>query len=67
MDISIKKNELTDKEHAVYRLVLKGLSNREIATQLGTCTERTIETHMRNILRKLDCKNRVQLIVGNNK
>ena len=54
---------LTNKEKQIFDLVLQGLSNKEISEQLGNCTERTIETPMRNILQKLGCKNRVEVIV----
>jgi NarL family two-component system response regulator LiaR len=52
-------NALTAREVEVLRLVAKGMSNREIATQLTT-TEATIKTHVSSILSKLQLANRVQ-------
>ncbi len=52
-------NALTAREVEVLHLVAKGMSNREIATQLTT-TEATIKTHVSSILSKLHLANRVQ-------
>ena len=46
------ENGLTERELEVLGLVGKGLSNKEIATDLGI-TERTARTHVSNILGKL--------------
>ncbi len=51
---------LTTRETEVADLVARGLSNREIAETLFV-SERTIETHVQNILRKLDCRSRTQV------
>ena len=50
---------LTGREVDVLRLISKGLSNREIAEQL-VITERTVCTHVSNILRKLHLASRTQ-------
>lgn len=50
---------LTDRELAVLRLVTQGLSNQQIALQLSL-SERTVESHMSNILDKLRLENRTQ-------
>jgi DNA-binding NarL/FixJ family response regulator len=42
-------------------LVLRALSNREIAETL-VLSERTVETHVRNVLAKYECANRAELI-----
>ena len=53
---------LTWREREVAALVARGLSNRQIGEALGI-GERTVETHTRNILRKLDLPSRAQLVV----
>jgi NarL family two-component system response regulator LiaR len=50
---------LTSREMQVLRLVAQGLSNGEIALQL-TISERTVGTHVSNILAKLHLANRTQ-------
>lgn len=52
---------LTPKEQDVLRLVALELSNQELADRLG-CSLRTIDTHKRNISRKLGVRNMVGLI-----
>ncbi len=46
---------LTEREREVVALVVKGLSTKEIATQLDIST-RTVETHRANLMRKLNLK-----------
>jgi DNA-binding CsgD family transcriptional regulator len=50
---------LTRRELEVVRLVAVGRTNREIATELFL-SPRTVDMHVRNILRKLDCRSRVE-------
>ena len=50
---------LTDREVEVLKLVAQGLSNEEIA-QLLVIAERTVRTHVSNILGKLHLANRTQ-------
>lgn len=50
---------LTERELEVLKLVSQGLSNREIADRL-VITERTVCTHMSNILAKLHLASRTQ-------
>ena len=42
--------------------LIKGLDNKEIAAKLNI-TELTVKTHLRNIYKKLNVKNRTQLVL----
>ncbi|WBO85206.1 response regulator transcription factor [Hymenobacter yonginensis] len=53
--------ELTSREKEVLQLVAREFSNAHIAEQLFI-SERTVETHRRNILAKTNCKSVVGLI-----
>jgi DNA-binding NarL/FixJ family response regulator len=50
---------LTKREREVYALIAEGKSNREIASEL-VITEVTAKVHVRNVLRKLGVRNRIQ-------
>ncbi len=52
-------DELTDRELDVLRLLAAGLSNKEIAYSL-TIGEKTVKTHVSNILSKLNVVSRTQ-------
>jgi DNA-binding NarL/FixJ family response regulator len=52
-------DDLTPAELRVLKLLTRGLSNRQLATELRV-SERTITTHIRHILDKLGMENRVQ-------
>ena len=53
---------LTDREMEVLSLLVKGLSNKEIADDLYI-SPRTVKSHVSNILRKLDVKDRTQAVI----
>jgi DNA-binding NarL/FixJ family response regulator len=53
--------ELTEREHDILLLVARGLSNAEIAGRL-VISPLTAKSHVRNILRKLDCHDRAGLV-----
>jgi DNA-binding NarL/FixJ family response regulator len=52
---------LTPREIDVLRLAAKGNSNKEIAAQLSL-TEETVKSHIRNILAKLEAKDRTHAV-----
>jgi DNA-binding NarL/FixJ family response regulator len=52
---------LTDREAEVLRLVVEGLTARQIATRL-VLSPRTVENHVQHLLRKLRLPNRAALV-----
>ncbi len=56
----VRNVELTPTETKVIQLVSQGMSNREIASQLNV-SQRTIESHVSNMLNKTGLHNRTEL------
>ena len=54
------RDELTDRETEILKMVAKGLSYKQIAERL-VISHRTVQNHVQNTLRKLQMNNRVQL------
>ena len=52
---------LTARELEVLRLVAEGLSNAQVADRIGR-TEGTVKVHLKNILQKLDAKDRTEAV-----
>jgi two-component system, NarL family, response regulator LiaR len=52
---------LSDREHEVVRWAAQGMTNTEIATQLGI-SAKTVKTHLQNVFRKLRIGRRAQLL-----
>lgn len=59
---SAQPDDLTEREIGVVRLVAQGRSNHEIAQEL-VISERTVKTHISNILSKLYLEDRTQLAI----
>ena len=55
-------DDLTEREREVIRLVAQGRSNQEIARELFI-SEKTVKTHVSNILGKLQLEDRTQLAI----
>jgi DNA-binding NarL/FixJ family response regulator len=53
---------LTPRERQVAVLVMRGLSNKDVARELEL-SDGTVKTHLHNIFQKLGTKNRYGLIV----
>jgi len=59
---SRSKDSLTEREKGVLDLIAKGLNNREIGERLFI-SEKTVKTHVSNILGKLDLADRTQAAI----
>lgn len=53
--------DLTVREHQIASLMAQGLTNKEIAQRLNIAAH-TAKTHVHNILRKVGCRRRVDLL-----
>lgn len=56
------KEMLTRREQEVMQILVKGFSNKEIASRL-TISERTVQTHLSNIFNKLDVSSRTEAVL----
>ena len=54
--------ELRNRELQILKLVIKGMSNKEIASEL-CISEQTVGTHLANIFRKLGVQSRVEAML----
>ncbi len=56
------KNTFTPREKDVLRLLMEGLTNKEIANKLFI-SEKTVKSHLNNVFKKLDVSRRLQAIL----
>ena len=61
-EVPVPYLELTEREREVFNAVALGLANQEISGRLFL-SESTVKTHIGAILRKLDLRDRVQIVV----
>lgn len=55
------QGHITEREMEVLKLLVTGMTNKKIAETLFI-SERTVETHRKNLLRKTNCANIVGLV-----
>jgi DNA-binding NarL/FixJ family response regulator len=58
--LSVMWGTLTDREQEVISWAAQGMTNQEIATQLGI-SAKTVKTHLQNVFRKLNVRRRIHL------
>ena len=56
-----EKYDFSPREKEVFTVLLKGLSNSDISSELFI-SENTVKFHIKNILKKTECSNRTELI-----
>jgi len=56
-----KRQELTERERAVFNLLVEGLQNKVIAHKLGI-SARTVEVHRRRVMEKTGARNLAELV-----
>lgn len=61
LNIAGKYERLTRREKQVLKFISKGYTSRQIADQLGI-SKLTVDTHRKNIQRKLEVSNTVELL-----
>ena len=58
----MKKSILTKREDEVFSLLVKNMTTKEIANELGI-SEKTVRNHISNAMQKLGVKGRAQAVV----
>jgi DNA-binding NarL/FixJ family response regulator len=54
--------QFSEREQAVFQLLLKGMSNKEIAEALAIC-QKTVEEHLTSIYKKIGTASRAKAMV----
>jgi two-component system, NarL family, nitrate/nitrite response regulator NarL len=62
LDEPNRRNPLTKREQEVVKLVVKGLTNRQVGQQLGLA-EQTVANNLFRIYEKLGISSRVELVL----
>ena len=60
--LSVSRENLTERENEIVRWVIQGMTNKEIAEQLGI-SDKTVKTHLSNIFSKLKVSRRLELLL----
>ncbi|MDE2059481.1 MAG: response regulator transcription factor [candidate division NC10 bacterium] len=63
LSLSEMREALTDREQEIVKWVMQGMTNKEIAAQLGI-SDNTVKTHLGNIFGKLKVTRRLQLLLS---
>jgi len=61
IDDFLKKNNLSQRELEVIKLIVKGLTSEDIAAKLFI-SKHTVQSHRKNILRKLSLHNKAEIV-----
>ena len=61
-NVSDESTPLSDREMEILQLITRGMSNKEIALELGI-SHQTVKNHMTSILRKLAVNDRTQAAI----
>lgn len=60
--LHVKRSILTNREHTIFNLLVKGSTTKEIANKLNI-SEKTVRNHISNAMQKLEVKGRANAVV----
>ncbi|HYV94117.1 MAG TPA: LuxR C-terminal-related transcriptional regulator [Chitinophagales bacterium] len=61
--MSVKKNGLSEREFEVLQLIVEGLTDRQIAYELGI-TQHTANAHRKSLVKKMKVNNTASLVAA---